>query len=95
MPSQNSHAAKIDDQAVVTAVIVIPYQGDDDALITAYCNSIGLTGTWIDTSYTGSRRGKFAGVGDTYDENTDLFVSPDPPAPEPMPDQNANEEAKQ
>lgn len=67
MAYHNAHAAKIEN-GVVTQVIVIPRQeNDDDALVTAYCNSIGLPGTWVDTSYTGSRRGKYAGVGDLWD----------------------------
>ena len=75
MASENAHAAKIEN-GIVTQVIVIPHQDDDDAAITAYCNSIGLDGTWLDTSYLGSRRGKYAGIGDTYDADLDEFVSP-------------------
>jgi hypothetical protein len=76
MPSENGHAAKIEN-GIVTQVIVIPRQEDDrDDLITAYCNSIGLDGTWIDTSYLGARRGKYAGIGDKYDSELDEFVSP-------------------
>ena len=76
MASENAHAAKIEN-GVVTQVIVIPRQNnDDDALITAYCNSIGLPGEWIDTSYLGTRRGKYAGIGDRYDAELDEFVSP-------------------
>ena len=66
MTYHNAHAARIEN-GIVREVIVIPYQNDDDEQITAYCNSIGLTGQWIDTSYTGARRGKFAGLGDTFD----------------------------
>ena len=66
MTYHNAHAARIEN-GVVTQVIVIPFQDDDDAKVTAFCNSIGLTGTWIDTSYTGSRRGKYAGIGDSWD----------------------------
>jgi hypothetical protein len=73
MPSANSHAAKIEN-GVVTQVIVIPHCGDDDSAVTAYCNSIGLEGTWVDTSYVGSRRGKYAGIGDSWDGEN--FVSP-------------------
>lgn len=73
MPYENAHAAKIEN-GVVTQVIVIPFMDDDDAKVTAYCNSIGLDGTWIDTSYTGSRRGKYAGIGDKWDGEN--FVSP-------------------
>lgn len=76
MASTNAHAAKINSEGIVEQVIVIPNCNDDDAEITAYCNSIGLPGTWIDTSYLGSRRGKYAGVGDRYDAKKDEFVSP-------------------
>lgn len=75
MSYHNAHAARIDDDGIVREVIVIPYCNDDDAEITAYCNAIGLAGTWIDTSYTGSRRGKYAGAGDRYDAETDTFTS--------------------
>jgi len=76
MPFHSAHAAKIDADGIVQQVIVIPYLDDDDAKITGYCNSIGLPGTWIDTSYTGSRRGKYAGIGDKYDSELNEFVSP-------------------
>lgn len=40
-----------------------------------------LGGTWIKTSYNAAIngfRGKFAGIGDTYDAEKDIFVSPTP-----------------
>ena len=74
MTYHNAHAARIDENNVVREIVVIPYMGDDDAKVTAYCNSIGLAGTWIDTSYTGSRRGKYAGIGDMWDGTN--FVAP-------------------
>lgn len=83
MASENAHAAKIEN-GVVTQVIVIPNQGDDDAAITAYCNGIGLDGTWVDTSYLGSRRGKYAGIGDVFDVEADEFRSPVVEAPAPI-----------
>jgi len=73
MTTANAHAARIDN-GIVREVIVIPYCDDDDEQITAYCNSIGLAGTWVDTSYKGARRGKFAAVGDTF--NGDEFITP-------------------
>lgn len=73
MTYKNAHAARIEN-GVVREVIVIPYMDDDDAKITAYCNSIGLSGTWIDTSYKGARRGKYAGIGDIWDGTN--FVTP-------------------
>ena len=75
MPYENAHAARVED-GIVREVIVIPHCGDDDAAVTAYCNSIGLAGTWIDTSYVGARRGKYAGVGDFFDAEANEFVSP-------------------
>lgn len=74
MTYHNAHAARIDENGVVREVIVIPYMEDDDEKITAYCHSIGLSGTWIDTSYTGARRGKFSGIGDIFTGTE--FVSP-------------------
>jgi hypothetical protein len=74
--SENSHGARIDDDGIVREVVVIPYMDDDDAKVTEYCNSIGLAGTWLDTSYLGARRGKYAGIGFTYDADLDEFVSP-------------------
>ena len=76
MAYENAHAALIDSDGIVRQVIVIPHMDDDDAKITAYCNSIGLPGNWVDTSYLGSRRGKYAGVGDRFDADLNEFVSP-------------------
>ena len=84
MASENAHAARIED-GIVREVIVIPHCGDDDAAITAYCNGIGLAGIWIDTSYVGARRGKYAGIGDTFDAELNEFVSPVVADTEPAP----------
>ena len=81
MTFHNAHAAKVNEDGVVEQVIVIPFCNDDDSEVTAYCNSIGLAGKWLDTSYMGSRRGKYAGVGDRYDAELNEFVSPVVEAP--------------
>ncbi len=75
---KTAHAARVEN-GVVRQVIVIPHLDEDDQKITEYCNRIGLPGTWVDTSYTGSRRGKYAGVGDLFDPNlrNAEFVSPE------------------
>ena len=75
MTYHNAHAARIED-GIVREVIVVPYLDDDDATVTEYCNAIGLPGTWLDCSYLGSRRGKYPGIGDRYDSELDVFVSP-------------------
>lgn len=73
-----AHAAKIENN-IVTQVIVIPDNLDEtesDAACQAYINGIGLDGTWVRTSYNGNIRGKYAGIGDTFDADADVFVSP-------------------
>lgn len=35
-----------------------------------------LGGTWLKTSYNGTIRKNFAGIGFTYDETLDAFISP-------------------
>jgi hypothetical protein len=46
-----------------------------------FCASL-FGGNWIQTSYSGSFRERFAGVADFYDAVNDVFVAP--PAPEPV-----------
>jgi len=38
----------------------------------------GTDRKWIRTSYRGNFRGKYAGIGDTYSEELDIFISPQP-----------------
>lgn len=65
-----SHWAEIDSDNKVIRVIVgdnaLPDEGE------AFVNSLG--GTWVKTSYNGTIRGKFAGVGDDYDPVADIFI---------------------
>lgn len=35
-----------------------------------------LGGTWIKTSYNGNIRGKYAAIGDYYDAEKDIFITP-------------------
>ena len=39
-------------------------------------NTLKLGGVWKQTSYNGNFRGKYAGIGDTYDAVNDVFVAP-------------------
>lgn len=66
-----AHFAKIED-GFVTQVLVVA--DEHEANGEAYLNSLGIDGKWIQTSYNGKLRGKFAGIGDIYDENEDLFI---------------------
>jgi hypothetical protein len=72
-----AHYAFLDENNIVTEVIT---GIDETELIEGL-----LTEEWygnfrgqrcIRTSYNGNIRGKYAGIGDTYDEVTDTFVSP-------------------
>jgi hypothetical protein len=36
----------------------------------------GADRRWVRTSYNGNFRGKYAGIGDTYREDLDLFIAP-------------------
>jgi hypothetical protein len=68
-----AHFAKIE-EGIVTQVVVV--DNEHEANGEAYLNSLGLEGTWVQTSYNGNIRGKYAGIGDTYDSVADVFVSP-------------------
>lgn len=68
-----AHFAKIED-GIVTQVVVV--DNEHEAEGEAYLNSLGLEGTWVQTSYNGNIRGKYAAIGDTYDSVADVFVSP-------------------
>lgn len=68
-----AHFAKIENN-IVTQVVVV--DNEHEANGQEFLNSLGLDGTWIQTSYNGNIRGKFAGIGDTYDSVADVFISP-------------------
>lgn len=38
----------------------------------------GMDRRWVRTSYSGNFRGKYACIGDTYREDFDIFISPQP-----------------
>ena len=42
----------------------------------AFIASLGLTGLWLQTSYSGSFRGQYAGPGMIYDAELDQFIYP-------------------
>jgi hypothetical protein len=69
-----AHFAKIDAYNNVTWVVVVA--DEDEHRGEELLNDMGFTGKWVQTSYNGNFRGKFAAIGDTYDEINDIFVSP-------------------
>jgi hypothetical protein len=76
MTYHNAYAAKVN-SGIVIDVVVIPHVGDTDEAATAYCNSIGLPGSWLDCSFLGSRRGVFPGLGYTFDADANRFYAPE------------------
>ena len=72
-----AHFAQIDENNIVTQVLVVPDNAEDrgqDYL----ANDLGLGGTWVQTSYNNRIRKNYAGVGFTYDANRDAFIAPKP-----------------
>jgi hypothetical protein len=71
-----SHWAEIDNNNKVLRVLV--GDNNDPAGDEGYQWLIdNLGGTWIQTSYNARIRGKFAGIGDTYNSESDLFIAPE------------------
>jgi hypothetical protein len=70
-----AHFAKIEN-GIVTEVVVV--DNEHEAYGEQYLNDLGLTGTWVQTSYNANFRGKYAGKGDTYDAENYVFVAPVP-----------------
>ena len=40
--------------------------------------AVGATSNWVQTSYNGSIRKNYAGIGYTYDSSSDAFIAPQP-----------------
>ena len=86
-----AHVARIDSDGIVREVHVLrnedlPNDGaftpEVEAAANAFQHSLGLDGVWRLTSYNGSFRGAYAGVGFRYDAALDEFVAPAQPEPE-------------
>lgn len=79
-----AHFAELNADNIVVRVIVVNNAElldangqEQEALGVAFCQSL-FGGTWVQTSYSGSFRVRFAGQGYTYDQNHDAFVAPKP-----------------
>lgn len=84
-----AHFAHLDDNNVVQNVIVISNDiaagefPESEIAGQTYLASLGLTGVWLQTSYNGNFRGRYAGIGYTYDWQLGEFVQP--PQPDVVP----------
>ena len=72
-----SHWAEIDQENKVIRVLV--GDNNDPAGDEGYSWLIdNLGGIWIKTSYNGTIRKNYAGIGYTYDAERDAFIAPEP-----------------
>jgi hypothetical protein len=79
-----AHYAQIDENNIVTQVIVIDNKDTADAngvekeyIGAAFCERL-FGGTWKQTSYNGNIRKNYAGIGYTYRSEIDAFTAPQP-----------------
>jgi len=77
-----AHFAKVENN-IVREIIVIgnPDCGggnfpESESVGQAFIASLGLEGEWLQTSYSGSFRGAYAGIGMIYDAELDEFITP-------------------
>lgn len=72
-----AHFAELDENDVVLRVVVVPnnqeHRGQE-----FLANDLGLNGTWVQTSYNGTIRKNFAGIGSIFDRKRDAFIGPKP-----------------
>lgn len=76
-----AHYAEIDSDNRVIRVLVVanevthatPDRTEDEALGKSFLSDL-LGGEWLQTSYNGRIRGRYAGIGYTYDRERDEFV---------------------
>lgn len=79
-----AHFAELDANNIVLRVLVVSNDDITDEAgleqeelgISFLQGLLGPDTRWVQTSYNGNFRGKYAGIGDTYDPVVDVFVSP-------------------
>ena len=80
-----AHFAQLNDNNVVTQVIVVAneellFEGvENETQGVIFCRSLfGNDTKWVQTSYNGNIRKRYAGIGYTYDADKDAFIAPQP-----------------
>lgn len=79
-----AHFAKIENGLVQQVIVVSNENAPTEVAGQEFLSSLGLDGEWVQTSYNnnpieGASRGKYAGIGDTW--NGTEFVAPEPIEP--------------
>jgi hypothetical protein len=80
-----AHFAQLDANNIVTQVIVVdnkeiadPHTGEEDEILgIAFCKKL-LGGKWVQTSYNGGIRKRYAGIGYQFSKELDAFIPPKP-----------------
>ena len=79
-----AHFAEIGEDNIVLRVIVVSNDdckdaenNESEAVGAEFCRNI-LGGTWKQTSYNGTIRARYAGVGYTYNSALDAYIAPKP-----------------
>ena len=81
-----AHFAQLDENNVVTQVIVVSNDDTSDSngietesIGVAFCQKLlGANTNWKQTSYNGNFRVRYAGIGYSYNESLNAFVPPQP-----------------
>lgn len=81
-----AHFAQLDNNNIVVQVIVVSNADTSDhngveveEIGISFCkNLLGSHTNWKQTSYNGNIRGRYAGIGYTYNETLDAFIPPKP-----------------
>jgi len=72
-----AHFAEIDGNGIVKQVLVVP-DSEEHRGHEFLANDLGLSGTWVQTSYNNKIRKQFAGIGMKYDADADVFIATQP-----------------
>lgn len=77
-----AHFAKVSNLIVDEVIVVsntdvndLPFP-ESEPVGQAFIASLGIEGTWLQTSYSGSFRACYAGIGYTYNPVTNEFIPP-------------------
>jgi hypothetical protein len=80
-----AHFAKLDDANTVTQVIVVDNRElldvnnqEQESIGVGFLTRIFGHANWKQTSYNGTFRKNYAGIGSTYDSGRDAFIAPNP-----------------
>ena len=80
-----AHFAQIDQNNVVTQVLVVDNENiivngiESEQAGIDFLASLGLGSNWVQTSYNNKFRNRFAGIGDVYNKEHDVFVEQERP----------------